>query len=61
MLTAINMFLNPKVLHKFLTLIFSIYEDQNVYSFVEMLLKDVQLLNKWTFYISMKYCIKSEN
>lgn len=46
MLTAIDVFLNPKVLHKFLTLIFSIYEDQNLCTFVEMLLKDVQLLNK---------------
>lgn len=60
MLTAINVFLNPKVLHKFLTLIFSRYEDQILYNFVEMLLKDGQFLNKWTFYISMKYYINSK-
>lgn len=51
---------NPQMLHKCLIFVLSIYEDHNLHSFAEMLLKDTQLLNKLTVYTSINYCIRSK-
>lgn len=60
MLACIYVFLNPQMLHKCLIFILPMYEDHNLHSFAEVLLKDTQLLNKLTVYTSTNYCIQSK-
>ena len=45
------------MLHKFLILLLSIYENHDLHSFAEMLLKHTQLLNTLTVFTSTSYCM----